>query len=283
MRKRFKKIPFKNIAIVVLALAVLGEGYYIYKLKSQKKIIPPPVKKEFVARKIPKPHLKGKIAIVIDDCGYNRKHCDFLETVKSPLAISILPKLPHSRDVAECAHQNNKEVMLHLPMEPYESFETYPDHYILKTSMKRNEIENLIDEFLASTPHAIGVNNHTGSKATEDIRFMTIVFNALKKHGLFFVDSLVTDRSICRKLAQRMQFPFGQRDIFLDNTNTRDYIESQFRKLAERADQAGWAIGICHDRALSLQVLGEQIPRLESEGYRFIPVSQIIHAGPDGD
>ena len=216
------------------------------------------------------------MAIIIDDCGYNHKSCDFLETVKSPLTVSVLPKLPHSRDVAECAHQNKKEVMLHLPMEPHESFETYPAHYILKTSMKRNEIENMLDEALQSVPHAVGVNNHTGSKATEDIRFMTIVFNALKKRGLFFVDSLVTNRSICRKLAQRMRFPFSQRDIFLDNTNTRDSIQSQFRKLAEKANQKGWAIGICHDHALSLQILSEQIPQLENEGYRFVPVSQII-------
>jgi len=72
------------------------------------------------------------IAIIIDDWGYNAHHCDQLATIPAPVAISVLPNIVHSTFIAQCAHQNNKEVILHLPLEPYENLERYPENYIIK-------------------------------------------------------------------------------------------------------------------------------------------------------
>jgi len=229
-----------------------------------------------VSREIlPKP-IAGHIAIIVDDCGYNLQPCEYSQKIKSPVTFSVLPNLQHSTDVAKCIHKNGKEVMLHLPMEPHYNEDKYPENYLIKTSMSKAKIENILTKSLESVPLAAGVNNHMGSKVTEDTRAMTIVFDGLKNRRLFFIDSLVTNNSVCQAIAKSKALPFGKRGIFLDNENNRDYIEHQFELLAREARAKGYVIAIGHDRTLTLQIIQEQIQRLEKEGFKIITVGELI-------
>lgn len=282
-----KKSDPRNLIILILTALVLTETYFLFFSKPKKIPVAAPVKKfAFKEVKLPKEKppekpvaLKGKIAIIIDDWGYNIQHCELIKNIPDPVTVSVLPKLPHSRQVAQCAHQNGKEVMLHLPLEPQprENLEKYPNHYIIKTSMKKSEVEKLLEENLDSVPFADGINNHMGSKATENTQLMTTVFTFLKQKGLFFVDSMVTSHSVCRNLAEKMSLPFTQRDIFLDNINERSYIESQFNHLIEEAVRKGTAVGIGHDRTLTLEIIAEQIARWKKEGFQFVTVRDLIN------
>ncbi|NQT00073.1 MAG: divergent polysaccharide deacetylase family protein, partial [Candidatus Omnitrophica bacterium] len=61
---------------------------------------------------------KAKVAVVIDDWGYNLQCMDLLKEIKVPVTISVLPALPYSAQIAKTAHQLGQEVILHLPLEP---------------------------------------------------------------------------------------------------------------------------------------------------------------------
>ena len=125
-------------------------------------------------------------------------------------------------------------------------------------------------------PLAIGVNNHMGSKATEDGRLMSIILSRLKGKHLFFVDSLVTNHSVCRDLAKKLGVDFAQRDVFLDNKNTREDIERQFAQLARKAQRKGYAIAIGHDRPLTWQILKEQTEALERQGFKIVSIRELL-------
>ena len=221
-----------------------------------------------------------RIAIIIDDSGYSEHDCQFLSSIETPVTVAILPNLEHSSEIAQCAHQNHKEVMLHLPLEPHQDPAQYPQGYIIKTSMDKERVIMNLGRFLKSVPFTVGVNNHMGSKATEDKRLMTIIFKELNKRHLFFVDSRVTNKSICPKLAYKLNLPFTQRDVFLDNENRRDYIEKQFAQLARLARKNGYAVGIGHARALTWQIVREQSELLAQEGFRLVTVQEIINSTP---
>ncbi len=282
-----KKIDPKDIVIGALAVFVLLEAYLllsqtpkeivVVKKIAQPAVAAPQQKPQAISLKpiVPKP-IVGRVAIIIDDCGYNLLPCEFSEKIKAPVTFSVLPGLQHSTDAAECAHQQNKEVMLHLPMEPHHNDDKYPQDYILTTAMPKSKVVKIIDEALKTVPHAQGVNNHMGSKATENKPLMTTVFSTLKKKGFFFVDSLVTEKSICQNLAASFELPFSERTIFLDNQNERDYIEGQFAQLAQIARKKGFAIAIGHARRLTLEVIKEQTEALSQEGIEFVTVHNII-------
>ncbi len=216
------------------------------------------------------------IAIILDDWGYNESHCENLAQIEAPVTVAVLPHLSHSIDVANCAFQQKKEVMLHFPMEPHWNQDEYPKDYIVRTTMPKAKVIELLDKALKSVPHAVGVNNHMGSKATEDRRLMSIVFESLRDRKLFFVDSYVTAESVCGELAREVKLPFVRRDVFLDKQNERRYIEKQFELLAKEAREKGYAVGIGHDRVLTLEIVKEQTKLLRQQGFRIITVQELI-------
>jgi polysaccharide deacetylase 2 family uncharacterized protein YibQ len=216
----------------------------------------------------------AKIAIVIDDWGYNVNNLDILGQIRYPLTASVLPNLNYSKEVAQQLHELNVEIMLHLPMEPHEKYRL--EKNTIMASMAEETINGIIAQDLDSISYVKGVSNHMGSRATEDAHLMAIVFKFLKSRNLYFLDSLVSSGSVCFDLAKKINLGFARRDIFLDNNEEPEYIMEQIEKLKKRAKFYGRAIGIGHDRKLTLEALKEAMPRLEKQGYKFVFVSELI-------
>ncbi len=294
LRNNSGKASKPNLAVVLLFFIVLIQAFFLFKAygpKTKRPIKPTTVKSvtkvptlqpkviPLIPTQQPTPLPKiGKIALIIDDSGYSAKDCDRLAAITVPVTISILPQLPHSSDVAQCAHAQGKEVMLHLPLEPHVFREEYPANYFIKTTMSSSQIIKRLNESIASVPYLSGINNHEGSKATEDSRVMYIIFKELLKRNLFFVDSRVTNQSVCKALAEKLEISFTGRDIFLDNSSQRAEIEKQFNALSEKARLKGTAVAIGHARKTSWGVMTEQIKKLSDEGFEFVTVKEMIRS-----
>jgi hypothetical protein len=227
-------------------------------------------------RKAAKPAVfQGTIAICLDDWGYNVNNEGLLEQIKYPLTLSILPNLPYSKRIAQAAGKTGqREVILHLPMEPLEKYRL--EKNTILTSMDESQISDIIDADLASLDNVRGVSNHMGSRATADVYTMGIIFKKLKQKGLYFLDSVVSSGSVAQSLAHQMRLGFAKRDVFLDNKSDPGYIKAQLYRLKTKARTLGSAIGIGHDHTITLEVLKEVMPQLYAEGYRFVLVSELL-------
>ncbi len=219
----------------------------------------------------------GKIAIIIDDWGQTTTNCKYLKEIPEPLAVSILPGLRHTKDVANCAGRYHKLAMLHLPLEALHNGDYYPPNYIIKTTMNADLVSKIVEEDLDQLPSIEGVNNHMGSKATADRSLMRIILRILRKRGLFFVDSMTSPHSVSATLAEEMGLRYGKRDVFLDNINTREANIKQYVVLAKRARHKGYAVAITHDRPISMSVLKEEIPWLEKQGCQIVSIKELLH------
>ncbi|MCX5656671.1 MAG: divergent polysaccharide deacetylase family protein, partial [Candidatus Omnitrophica bacterium] len=230
----------------------------------KKEVKPPPVFK------------KGKVAIVIDDFGYNLNEIDAWVKFAKPITFSILPNLSYSSRIDNLAATNGKEVILHLPMEPQEQEKQPQESFTITDRMARKDMLNILNKDIISLPHVKGASNHQGSKSTEDTSLMHNIFAELKKRNFFFLDSLVTNKSVCYDLASKMGIKFAQRDIFLDNINEVDRIVTQLDKLADLAQEKGYAIGVGHNRPKTLLALKEAVVLLESRGIEFVYLSELV-------
>lgn len=239
--------------------------------------VPVPVPQPPVALPLPVfsvPPGKGKIAIVLDDWGYTLKQVPTLMAIHRPLTVSVLPGLAHSAEVAQAARAGGHEVILHMPMEALDPKAPRERGTIL-TGMPRREVIERMDRSLRTVPSAKGINNHQGSKATSDAALMEIVLQETKRRGLYFLDSYVTKQSVCAEVAQRIRIPFARRSVFLDNELSGPAIQKQLMELARVAARRGQAIGIGHDRPMTLEVLRQAVPALEKAGYTLVPVSRL--------
>lgn len=218
---------------------------------------------------------KGKVALIIDDMGYQKEIAEQIMGLDIPVAISILPFLPHSRIIAQMAKERGFTILLHLPMEPYDS-NINPGKGAIFTTMTEQEIREKIEANLETVPYIDGVNNHMGSKATENENTMRIVLDELKKKNLFFVDSMTSPDSVGYKLSKEMGVKTAQRTVFLDNQQNLDYIFDQVSVLKDYALKFGSAIAIGHPYCNTITVLAEIDFILKPAGIEIVPLEEII-------
>jgi len=262
--------------VVILLLICVLALFHVFR-----KPAPMPPARPAVAKAAPRPapaRAAGYITVILDDWGYNRSHCRQLAALDAPVVAAILPGLEYSADVLQCAIASGHEAILHLPIEPHIVREKYPRGYFLTGAMSSEEIRRSVKRTLDAMKGVVGVNNHEGSKGTENRSLMTAVLTELKQRGLFFVDSVTSDKTVCSQVAAGVKIPFARRDVFLDNRLDRTAIERQFSLAARVAKERGFALVIGHDRALTLQVLSEQIPRLRQQGFVFLSLKDYIKA-----
>lgn len=214
--------------------------------------------------------VKGKVIIVLDDVGYNLTEVEALK-LPTEVAFAILPKTPHSKLFAELAHEQGRDVMLHLPMSATNDKKLGPA--ALTVGMFSDDIENVLHEALNSVPYAIGVNNHMGSHLTTQQEAMNKLMFALKRQSLFFLDSRTTAHSIAYETAKRVGIPTDQRHIFLDHQQTEVFYQQQFSRLIRIAKKHGRAIGIAHPYPSSLAFLQSALTDIEQHGVELYSVS----------
>jgi polysaccharide deacetylase 2 family uncharacterized protein YibQ len=216
-----------------------------------------------------------KLAIILDDMGYDRAAADAAFALQFPITLSVIPHLPHSAEVAEEAYRRGDQVLLHLPMEA-EAGEKKAEPIELRVGMKADQVERDLDSMLETVPHAAGVNNHQGSRATADAKLMAELMPALRRRGLFFVDSRTTAATVAYDAAERAGVRSASRKVFLDDTTNRDAILSQIDLAARDATRDGFAIAIGHPHPATIAALREVGPELESRGIQFVFVSDVV-------
>lgn len=263
--------------ILAIASIVLISGIVYLSWERPAKIVERPEVPEtpHPPTELPKKEGRPKIAIIIDDIGNSAKNDDAVLSIDAPLTLSVLPLLPESAKIAEKAGSNGKEVMLHLPMEPHDYPQANPGKGALFTNMDDIAIVTQVYEDIKSIPMIKGVNNHMGSKFTEDRERMRIVLKQLKDKGLFFIDSKTSPRSRSDRMAREMGIKAAARDIFLDNEQNENYIAGQIEALKKIARKRGSAIGIGHPHPETIVALKKAIPGLKSE-FNIVPASKLV-------
>jgi polysaccharide deacetylase 2 family uncharacterized protein YibQ len=226
------------------------------------------------ARKTPRKEVR--IAIIIDDVGFDVELARSFLELKSPLSLSILPTAPYAKVIAGEAMGKGVEVLLHLPMEPKESNDDSPGAGALLVKMGEEEFVETLNGHLSRIPGIKGVNNHMGSLLTEREDKMALLFRELKKRHLFYVDSRTTPQTVAFKVATEMGVPVASRSVFLDHELSQEAMKVQWDRLLDMARQQGHAVAIAHPHKETLVFLREHLRDLRSEA-RFVRVADIVN------
>jgi len=205
---------------------------------------------------------RPKVAIIIDDLGYDLKMARKIAGLDVPLTFSIFPFSPFGKRIARMAAGHGWGIMVHMPMEPVEYPEVDPGPGALLFDMLPDDMIDRLNAAIDDLPLATGMNNHMGSRLTAASPQMNQVFIILKKRRLFFVDSRTTVNTVCRQSAVKFQVPFSQRDVFIDHIQDADFIRRQLRLLVRRARTHGEAVGIAHPYPITVALLAEKLPEI---------------------
>lgn len=221
--------------------------------------------------------LPGRVAIIVVDFGYQdealiRGFC----ALKQTITFSVLPDREKAAWIAEQAAAAGHGVMVYLSMEPLDYPRHDPGPNAVLMDHPPEKIRTLIRMARANLPQAKGVNNHMGSRLTEDPTAIRRVLTEIDRHGLFFVDSFTSPRSTAWSVAEEMGMPAGRNAMFLDRKKTKESVEQSVEALAEMAGRTGTVIGLGSARPATLAALERVLPELEQRGIAFISASEAV-------
>ena len=215
------------------------------------------------------------LVFVIDDAGHNLEDLEPFLRFPGPLTIAVRPGLPYPAEAARRIRAAGKEVFLHQPMEALGGEDPGPG--AVYAGMEAEEIRAIIGRNLDEVGPAAGMNNHQGSKITGDGAIMEIVLELCRERGAVFLDSKTTPDSAAPAAAAHIGMAIGERDVFLDNIQTRESMSRYLREGLAQAEAQGAAVMIGHVWSPDLAaVLEEFYPVLLDTGYSLLMASQLI-------
>jgi hypothetical protein len=215
-----------------------------------------------------------RLVLIIDDIGYNAEAGQRAINLPGQVTYAVIPFTPHGKILAESAHAAQKEVMLHAPMSNLSGIELGQGGLTLLQD--ENEFLYTLRMALTDIPHIKGVNNHTGSELTAVVQPMQWVMQELKLRGLYFVDSVTTSASVAGATAEQYQVPALRRHVFLDNVQTAEAIDIQFKRALALAQKQGFAVAIAHPYPQTLAYLESALATLEAQNIKLVSASTMI-------
>ena len=222
---------------------------------------------------------RPKIILIMDDLGLNRAATEQVMALPGPLTLSFLPYVADVQSLADRANARGDDVLLHLPMEPLSAAHN-PGPNAVKAQMSRAQIKATMQRNLTAFDGYIGVNNHMGSRVTQNSAVMAAVLNETKANGLFFLDSITTGRTVVAKTAEKVAAPVLVRDAFLDDIDEPGAIMAALERIEKTAQERGFAIAIAHPRQRSLDIIGPWLTTLDARGFELAPISVLYEGKP---
>ena len=214
-------------------------------------------------------------SIIIDDIGQSYDRVDDIIHADLPLTLAILPNTLFAEKIAKQAHQQGKEIIVHLPMQSVRHHNHSPG--TLTLHMTEQEFVSQLKQNIASVPYVKGVNNHMGSLMTMHPGYMSWLMQTLSGYeDMYFIDSRTTDKTVAATIADEYRVPNLVRDVFLDPEQDKQTLEQQFQRFIDKARANGSAIAIAHPHPLSIQYILDNSERLHKNGIQLVPVSRLL-------
>lgn len=219
----------------------------------------------------PRPAAPPVMAIVIDDLGADLAGTDRAMMLPKEVALSFLPYPETTPFLAEAAAKRGHMILAHVPMQAFSGTHA---PMALRPDMTPEEITRVLNWNLSRVPQIVGINNHEGSRFTNDASALTPVMAALKSKSLFFFDSRTSPGSKGEQIARGMGVMSAGRDIFLDDVPGEEEVIRQLQALVREAKRTGVAIAIGHPRDATLTQLKKFLGK--DHGVKLVPLDEAM-------
>jgi polysaccharide deacetylase 2 family uncharacterized protein YibQ len=219
-----------------------------------------------------------RVALVIDDIGYDVAAAERLMDLDRNITLAILPYRPYSQDIAVKAYKRGVEVITHMPMQPASYPDVDPGRGKILVSQGPIEQQQITSDNIDAVPYAVGVNNHMGSRAMTDEKTVNSVLTVVKQKNMFFIDSRTIGNTIGFAMSRRLGVPSAERSVFLDSAEKNDIntTTSRLKDLLAKIKVQGGAIAIGHTSLETYIAIKQYLSKFRDLGIEFVYVSDLI-------
>ncbi|MBL8782604.1 MAG: divergent polysaccharide deacetylase family protein [Alphaproteobacteria bacterium] len=234
---------------------------------------------DIYARPFDKSDPRPKIAVVVGGLGLGEAPTQAaLDRLPAGVTLAFTPYGSSLQGLVSTARAKGHEVLLEVPLEPYDYPENDPGQDTLLTGAQAEENPGRLRRVMAKVAGYSGLIVSQGSKFLASEPDIQMLLRATSGRGLYFVDNGEADQSIAREVANVESAPFARGDRWIDQNPTREAIEKEFGTLEELAKQRGSALGVAGAYPVTIDRVTAWAASLEEKGIALVPVSALIGA-----
>ena len=220
---------------------------------------------------------KFKIAIVVTGLGLSAKATQAaLAGLPPSVTVGVLPYAGDAPRWLAAARASGHEVVLQVPMEPFDFPDSDPGPHTLRTGSATSANTERLNWALTRFTGYAGVTNLLGDRFLSDSDALAPVLTSLSRRGLYFYDSGSTLRSVVPTVAGGLGAPFAQGMNNLDTIQTALEIDRRLAELETAARTHGSAVGTAFVYPVSVERIAQWAKGLQSRGFVLVPVSAIV-------
>jgi polysaccharide deacetylase 2 family uncharacterized protein YibQ len=231
------------------------------------------------ARPFDKADKRPRIAIIVTGLGLSLEASkSAIEKLPAPVTLSFVPYAADVKPLVESAHRSGHEIVLEVPMEPFDYPENDPGPYALLTQLSADENDKRLIWVMSRFIGYAGVSNYLGGQFLTDRKSLKPALASLQSRGVYFLDTTVSPGSVGVQVASEMGLPALRADRVLDVIQSRQAIDDQLSDLEQSAQEKGRAIGAAFIYPVTIERIALWAEKLSERGFALAPVSAMLES-----
>jgi polysaccharide deacetylase 2 family uncharacterized protein YibQ len=217
-----------------------------------------------------------RIAIILGGLGISASGtAEALAKLPAPVTFAFAPYGEGLEKLAAQARAKGHELLLQVPMEPFDYPNNDPGPRTLLTSLANEQNLDRLHWLMSRMQGYVGLVNYMGSKFTATEESLGPVLREAAKRGLIYVDDGGSARSIAAQLAGSQNLPFARTDIVLDASPSPTEIDRALTRLEMAARDSGAAVGFASAQPAPIARIAAWAKLVESRGFVLVPISMV--------
>jgi polysaccharide deacetylase 2 family uncharacterized protein YibQ len=229
------------------------------------------------AQKVKSKSNAPRIALVVGGLGIGANGtANALRVLPGPITLAFAPYGSDlARQVAR-ARETGHEVLLQVPMEPFDYPDNDPGPHTLLTSNDAGQNLDRLHWLMSRFQGYVGLVNYMGGRFSASEQVMAPVLKEAATRGLIYLDDSSSARSLASQIAGANNLAFAKADIIIDQVpNARD-IDRALSRLETAARARGVAIGFAGALPVSVERIAHWVKAAESRGIQLVPISAVV-------
>ena len=222
---------------------------------------------------------KLRIAIVVSGLGVSAKATTAaLASLPAGVTLGFAPYAGDVQHWVNEARQFGHEVLLEVPMEPFDFPDSDPGPHTLRAGVDEDSNLHRLTWSLSRFTGYAGVTNLLGQRFLSDSDVLSPAMTYLARRGLYFYDNGIAAQSAAPQVASTTATAFAQSNETLDDIQTALEIDRHLSALEDQARAHGSAIGSGFLYPVTVERIAAWSKGLAGRGFVLVPVSAIVNA-----
>jgi polysaccharide deacetylase 2 family uncharacterized protein YibQ len=223
------------------------------------------------------------VAIVVGGLGIGAaKTADAIVKLPPAVTLAFTPYGADPTKLAERARAQRHEILLQIPMEPFDYPDNDPGPQTLLTTLAPEQNLDRLYWHLSRFQGYAGIANFMGARFVVTDAVMQPIVREAAKRGLGYFDDGSAPRSVAPSLAAAQAMPFAKADVSIDAVPTAAEIDRALARLEGLAKERGVAVGMASALPMSIERISVWIKALESHGIMLVPLTTAMLKSKSG-